>query len=287
MQSMKFVTFRQQNRTSAGLLVDKSVIDLGKEFDIKPRDLKDVLEAGGQEKIKRLDLKKLAHSSKCSVPLGKVKIVAPILRPPKIMCVGLNYRDHAEEQKQPIPESPLLFSKASNVVVGSDDTIRLPAASNQVDYEVELAVVIGKEAFQVKQKDALKYVFGYTIMNDVSARDVQFSDKQWFRAKSFATFAPLGPVVVTPDEIDVNNLDVSLRLNGKVMQKSNTSNLIFNVPYIIEFISACFPLEVGDVISTGTPGGVGVFREPKVFLKSGDMVEAIIGGIGTLRNLVE
>lgn len=286
---MKFLTYRHNGKTAAGALHENTIIDLGHflssylDKQLEFHDLRDLVEKNGTTLIKEFD-KKLLPDKSFRRPLASIS--APILRPPKIICLGLNYRDHAEEQKQPLPELPLLFTKASNVVIGDGEAIRLPKQSQQVDYEVELAVIIGKQAHNVDRKDAMNYVFGYTIMNDVSARDIQFSDKQWFRGKSFATFAPLGPIVVTQDEVDADNLEISLKLNGKMMQKSNTKNLIFKIPFLIEFISSCFPLEAGDVISTGTPGGVGVFQNPKVFLKPGDTIEASIEGIGTLRNSV-
>jgi acylpyruvate hydrolase len=175
----------------------------------------------------------------------------------------------------------------ANAITGPDDAIILPPMSRQVDYEAELGVVIGRRTRQVSVGSALDYVAGYTIINDVSARDLQFSDGQWLRAKSFDTFAPMGPYLVTRDTLrDADGLDIELRLNGKTMQKSNTRNLIFKVPDLISYISNVMTLEVGDVIATGTPGGVGFVRNPQVFLKRGDTVEIDIQGIGQLRNRV-
>ncbi|HTF57127.1 MAG TPA: fumarylacetoacetate hydrolase family protein [Planctomycetota bacterium] len=194
-------------------------------------------------------------------------------------------RDGAEERP---PAAPLLFAKAPNVVIGDGDAIRIPTGlSEKVDYEVELGVVIGRTAFRVKRAEALAHVFGYTVFNDVTARDVQQGDKQWFRGKSFDTFAPMGPVIVSADELKPDRLTLELILNGRQAQKGSTADMIFDVPAIIEYASACFPLEIGDVIATGTPSGVGVFRTPPVFLKKGDEVAARIEGIGTLRNPVE
>jgi len=173
-------------------------------------------------------------------------------------------------------------------VIGDGDSIRIPAAiSTKVDYEVELGVVIGRPAFQVSRADALSFVFGYTVFNDVTARDIQQGDKQWFRGKSFDTFAPMGPLIAGADELKPDRLKIDLTVNGRSMQNGTTADMIFDVASIIEYASACFPLEVGDVIATGTPSGVGVFRNPPVFLKAGDVVEAKIEGIGTLRNPVE
>ena len=220
-------------------------------------------------------------------PLDGARLASPIPRPPKIVCVGLNYLDHATEQNVPLPEHPLLFSKATSSVVGPYDDVVLPAESEQVDYEVELAVVIGKTATAVSEADAYDYVAGYTVANDVSARDIQFRQQQWHQGKSYDTFCPMGPWLVTKDEIpDPNALAVKLTLNGTVLQDSNTDNLIFNVPTLVSRISSAMTLVPGDVISTGTPAGVGVFRDPKILLEAGDYMETWVEGIGTLKNHV-
>jgi len=222
-------------------------------------------------------------------PVAEVRLLAPIPRPGKLLCIGLNYRDHAEEVGMKIPERPILFSKFSSCVVGPGDPVLLPSISTQVDYEAELAVVIGKEAKGVPEEDALDFVAGYTIMNDVSARDLQLrlGGGQWVWGKSADTFAPLGPAIVTRDEVpDPHNLDISLRLNGEVMQHSNTRNLIFNVPQLISFLSQAMTLEPGDVIATGTPPGVGDSRKPPVYLKDGDKIQVEVEGIGILENPV-
>jgi acylpyruvate hydrolase len=225
---------------------------------------------------------------RCAFPERSVIVRAPILRPPKIIAVGLNYVGHAQEQKKEPPKEPMLFCKASNCVIGPEQTIQLPdGLSSQVDPEVELAIVIGREGHQIPREQAVDFIFGYTIINDVSARDLQAADKQWFRAKSLPTFAPMGPVVTTPDELDPSDLREELKVNGEVRQSASTKELIHDVPALIEFISRAFVLEPGDVIATGTPAGVGVFRDPPVFLKSGDLVEATIEGIGVLQNSVQ
>jgi 2-keto-4-pentenoate hydratase/2-oxohepta-3-ene-1,7-dioic acid hydratase in catechol pathway len=214
-----------------------------------------------------------------------VQFHAPILRPQKLIGIGLNYKDHVEEFKKETPKHPLLFGMYSNAIIGPEQPIIIPPLSKQVDYEAELAVVIGRRARHVPVQSAIDFVAGYTIFNDVSARDLQFSDGQWLRAKSFDTFGPLGPYLVTPDTLrDGDGLNLELRLNGKTMQKSNTRNLIFKVPDLISHISQVMTLEVGDVIATGTPSGVGFVRNPPVFLKPGDVVEIEIEGIGLLRN---
>ena len=216
-----------------------------------------------------------------------IKVRAPILHPQKLIGIGLNYRDHAEEQKAALPKEPLLFGMYANAIIGPGDAIVIPEMSQQVDYEAELGVVIGARARHVSPGDALQYVAGYTIIHDVSARDLQYSDKQWLRAKSFDTFAPMGPYLVTRGDLgDGSGLAIRSRLNGQVMQNSNTSNLIFKVPALVSHISRVMTLEVGDVIATGTPGGVGFARKPPVFMKAGDTVEIEIEKIGVLRNPV-
>lgn len=220
-------------------------------------------------------------------PIEDVRTLAPVPSPGKIVCVGLNYHDHAKEQDEPIPDKPLLFGKASTAVTNPDDSIILPEDVDQVDYEVELAVVIGRTTKRVSADEARDYIAGYTVLNDVSARDAQFEDEQFFRGKSYDTFAPIGPVLVSDEEIDPNDLDVTLRVNGDVKQQSTTSEFIFDVETLVEYISHRMTLRPGDVISTGTPGGVGIFRDPPDLLKPGDTVEAEIDSIGTLTNPVE
>lgn len=216
-----------------------------------------------------------------------VRLHAPVTRPAKLIGIGLNYKDHVEELKGQAPKQPLLFAMYANAIIGPEDAIIVPPMSQQIDYEAELGVVIGRRARQVPVESAIDYVAGYTIINDVSARDLQFSDGQWLRAKSFDTFAPMGPYLVTTQALkDGDGLDIELRLNGKTMQKSNTRNLIFKVPELVSYISKVMTLEVGDVIATGTPGGVGFGRNPQVFMKPGDVVEIELEGIGQLRNSV-
>jgi acylpyruvate hydrolase len=221
------------------------------------------------------------------VPLSAVKLNPPVAAPGKILAVGLNYAGHAAEQNAKLPEFPLIFSKCVTALIGPTDEIRLPRISEMIDYEAELAVVIGKQARSVSADNAMEYIAGYTIMNDVTARDIQRRERQWVRAKGLDTFAPCGPWLVTMDEIsDPHALDIELRVNGEVRQRSNTSDLIFKIPQLIEFVSQDLTLKPGDIISTGTPSGVGVFRQPPLFLKAGDEVEISISGIGVLRNSV-
>ncbi|MGH9356125.1 MAG: fumarylacetoacetate hydrolase family protein [Terriglobia bacterium] len=220
-------------------------------------------------------------------PLGSVRLRAPISRPGKITCVGLNYADHAKEQGEELPKSPIFFLKASNTIVGPEDAIRLPPNSVQNDYEAEFAVVIGKGGRRIPEEKAWEHIAGYTVVNDVTARDMQTGDRQWFRGKSCDTFAPTGPWIVTKDEVpDPNNLSISLTLNGATMQDSNTSNLIFKVPFLVSHLSQSLTWEPGDMISTGTPPGVGVSRKPQVFLKAGDTVSVTVERLGTLTNHV-
>lgn len=218
---------------------------------------------------------------------GDVELLAPIPRPGKLICIGLNYRDHAAESNQPIPERPVVFSKFTTAVTGPGQPVVLPTSSQQIDYEAELAVVIGRRAKQVPRESALGYVLGYMNFNDVTARDFQFGDGQWQRGKSCDTFAPMGPYIATKDELnDPHNLPIRLLLNGEVMQNSNTNQLIFGVPELIAFISDTITLEPGDVIATGTPPGVGFARKPPVFLKPGDVMEVAIEGLGVLSNSI-
>jgi 2-keto-4-pentenoate hydratase/2-oxohepta-3-ene-1,7-dioic acid hydratase in catechol pathway len=209
----------------------------------------------------------------------------PVAAPEKIICVGLNYREHVTETHAKVPEVPVLFSKFNTALVGASGPVVLPANSSQVDYEAELAIVIGREARHVPPQEALSYVGGYMVMNDVTARDWQFRARQWLTGKSFDTFAPVGPCLVTPDEIpDPHSLRISLRLNGKTMQDSSTRDLIFGIPALISHVSQIFTLKPGDIISTGTPPGVGYVRQPPVFLRAGDVVEISIEGIGIIRH---
>src|SRR5207253_81821 len=217
--------------------------------------------------------------------VSDVTFRSPVTRPQKLIGIGLNYKDHVEEIKGQMPEQPLLFGMYGSAIIGPEESIVIPPMSKQVDYEAELGVVIGRRAHQISRQAALDHVAGYTIINDVSARDLQFSDGQWLRAKSFDTFAPMGPYLVTRNTLgDADGLGIELRLNGKTMQKSNTRNLIFRVPDLVSYISQIMTLEVGDVIATGTPGGVGFGRSPQIFMKPGDVVEIEIEGIGQLRN---
>jgi len=211
----------------------------------------------------------------------------PPVYPSKIMAIGRNYYDHAAEGGSEAPAAPLLFAKFPNSLSSHKSPIVLPKISQQVDFEAELAVIIGRRASRVSEAEALSYVFGYSLIHDVSARDLQFADGQWVRGKSLDTFAPLGPFITTRDEIaDVQALKIEGILNGEVMQSSNTSKMIFSVAFIVHYLSQAISLEPGDVIATGTPEGVGIFRKPPVLLKPGDVFDVVIENLGTLSNPV-
>jgi 2-keto-4-pentenoate hydratase/2-oxohepta-3-ene-1,7-dioic acid hydratase in catechol pathway len=221
-----------------------------------------------------------------TLPLDRVRLAPPLTRPAKIIGIGLNYRDHAEEQNAPIPDEPRIFTKFATTLIGHNDIISWErSVTDQVDFEAELAVVIGKTIKNCPESEALEAVFGYTCANDVSARDIQLTNAQLVRGKSLDSFCPLGPWIVTADEIpDPGSLKIRCRLNGKIMQDGNTRLLIFSVPNLISFLSRSFTLLPGDIILTGTPKGVGVFRNPPVFMKDGDEVAVEIEGIGSLVN---
>jgi len=266
---MKLVTFRPAaGAAQAGILEGDRVFALG-------ADMLTVIGSGRKS------------LGAASFALGDVKLLAPVPRPPKLICVGLNYRDHAAETKMEIPKVPTIFNKFPNVVIGPGDAIVLPRVSERPDYEVEFAFVIGKAGRYIPASKAMQHVFGYTIVNDVSARDFQMATTQWLMGKTFDTFAPMGPAIVTADEIpDPHALDISLEIGGETLQKSNTRELIFKIPELIEHISMVVTLEVGDVVATGTPAGVGFARKPPRYLKPGDEVIARVSGIGELRNPV-
>jgi 2-keto-4-pentenoate hydratase/2-oxohepta-3-ene-1,7-dioic acid hydratase in catechol pathway len=225
------------------------------------------------------------HSSAERLSLAEVQLLPPVTRPGKILCIGLNYRDHAVESGMAIPGVPTVFLKLSSAVIGPDSDIVLPANSQQPDYEAELAAVIGRGGRNICSEDWEKHVLGYTILNDVSARDIQLATSQWTLGKSFDTFCPIGPAIVTTDELkDPHALDIQLSINGEKLQHSNTRELIFKLPELIAYLSSIVPLEPGDIISTGTPAGVGLGREPKRWLRPGEEVVIQVEGIGELRN---
>jgi 2-keto-4-pentenoate hydratase/2-oxohepta-3-ene-1,7-dioic acid hydratase in catechol pathway len=216
-----------------------------------------------------------------------VRLHAPLANPPRVFAIGLNYRDHAAESKMALPSAPVVFFKMSSAIIGPGDAIVLPNNATEPDYEAELAFVIGKGGYRIRAADWRDHVYGYTIINDVSARDVQRATSQWSLAKSFPTFCPMGPAIVPAGQIaDPHNLDISLSIDGEVLQNSNTRELIFKVPELVEYISSITPMLPGDIVSTGTPAGVGMGRMPQRWLRPGDSVTVTLQGLGSLVNPV-
>lgn len=276
---MRLIRFGPAGQEKPGLWQAGRVVDLRAIFpeipDISERFFKD----GWLQRIQQIE----DPGQEMDVRLG-----CPLCRPSKIICLGLNYLDHKEESGFERPQRPLLFSKTPNALTGPFDPIVLPQSCDQIDWEVELAVVIGRAGKRIAAEDALDYVAGFSVLNDVSGRQAQFSDSQWFRGKSFDTFAPMGPALVTIDEIEnFQNLKLTARVNGEIMQDGNSADMIFDIPAIIAFISQDITLWPGDIISTGTPSGVGIFRDPPVLLKAGDVVECRVENVGMIRNAVE
>ena len=259
---MKLVTYDAGHGARVGIIEDDTIVDAG------------------------IDLFQARRGAR-SVSFDDSLLLPPVPDPKKIVCVGLNYRDHAEESGMPIPENPILFAKFANAIVGHGRPIVVPPISEQVDYEAELGVVIGRRARAVAIEDALEFVLGYTCLNDVSARDLQFADGQWVRGKTLDTFCPIGPWIVTTDEVpDPQALGIRCIVNGEKLQDSTTAQMVFGVAELVSFISQAITLEPGDIIATGTPPGVGFARTPPVWLKPGDTVTVELDGIGALTNPV-
>ena len=290
---MRLVTYAARDGAShLGALRDHGVVDLSaaaRELGLAREifsSMSSWLESGPNRLIDPARLTSTAATS--ALPLSEVRLLPPVPRPGKIVAIGLNYRDHSTESGAAAPpKSPIIFSKFTTSIAGPEDAIVIPLGNPNVDYEAELAVVIGRRGKAIPAAHAFEYVAGYMPLNDVSARMWQFADKQWVRGKSCDTFCPTGPHLTTHDEIpDPHALAIRARVNGVTMQDSHTGKMIFRVPELIEFISASITLEPGDIIATGTPEGVGAFRKPPVFLKSGDVVEVEIEALGVLRNPV-
>ncbi len=219
--------------------------------------------------------------------IGKVRLHAPLANPPRIFAIGLNYRDHAKETNMALPASPVVFFKLQTAIMGPGDAIVLPKNSKEPDYEAEMAFVIGRGGYRIPASAWREHVYGYTIINDVSARDIQRSTSQWTLAKSFPTFCPMGPAIVSADEIgDPHELAISLSIGGEVLQNSNTRELVFRIPDLIEYVSSITPLLPGDVFSTGTPSGVGMGRTPQRWLRAGETATVTVEGLGSLANPV-
>lgn len=275
---MKLASYTFQNARHYGVVSEGRVYRLGSR-------IAEFLELRAAMPALLPDLPNL--SALPSTPLEQIELLPPVPEPEKIICIGLNYRDHAREAGVEIPKYPVFFSKYRNALNGPNAAIVLPRVSQQVDFEAELAVVIGRRGRHIAENEAMDHVAGYMALDDVSARDYQFRGPQWLPGKTFDTFAPCGPFLVTADEIaDPHALGIRLRLNGELMQDSNTRELIFGIPQLIAYISDIVTLAPGDIISTGTPPGVGYARKPPVYLKAGDVVEVEIDQVGSIRNPV-
>ncbi|QDU60728.1 Ureidoglycolate lyase [Planctomycetes bacterium Pan216] len=282
---MRLVTFQTQDNPNSrpGLLRGEEIVDLTLADSSLPGTLRGIL-AQGNDAMRQVE--QCADSDQ-RVALAEATLLAPIPDPQKVICIGLNYRDHAEETGAPIPKEPVVFSKFPTAVTGPGAPIELPQVSDSVDYEAELVIVIGLEGRDISKENAADYVAGYMVGHDVSARDWQTGKdaRQWLLGKSFDSFAPTGPYLATSDEIaDPHALAIEMRLNGTTMQKSTTEQMIFRTDELIAYVSQVFTLVPGDIIFTGTPPGVGMARKPPVFLKPGDQCEVEIEGLGVLSN---
>ena len=284
---MKIVSFGPKGQEKPGVVYGDKVIDLLVANTSVPPTVRKILEVGALPRLEAVLHKADTLPAKCFKPLDKIRLGPPVTDPTKIICIGMNYQDHAEEQDEQVPDWPLTFAKAPSALVGDRDPIPIPQGVTQLDHEVELAVIIGKKAKAVSLDEAPGCVAGYSVFMDISARDVQFREKQFFRAKSFDGFGPVGPALVTADDVtDPHELGISLEVNGQRFQSSNTGLMTFKVFYLVHYLSHSMTLEPGDIIATGTPAGVGVFATPQRFLKRGDTLRATIDRLGTLTNPV-
>jgi len=284
---MKLITYTYAGKTRLGVVRGDQVVDLAAASENKLPD--NMLEFLQQGEAAMDRARELLIQGAATVPLHDVTLLAPVPNPSKVVAIGLNYMDHCRETDTPPPTTPVIFTKFSTAIIGPGATIRWdPALTSQVDYEAELAVVFGKPTRRVSRATALDYVAGYMNANDVSAREIQRGDEQWVRGKSLDTFCPLGPALVTADEVpDPQALEIRSVLNGQVMQASNTAEMIFDVPTLIEFASRAFTFLPGDVLITGTPHGVGIGRNPPVFMADGDTITIEVEGLGSLTNKCE
>ncbi|MBN1807653.1 MAG: fumarylacetoacetate hydrolase family protein [Planctomycetes bacterium] len=279
---MKLVSYGPPGKERAGVVLRDEVVDIGFSNPRIPATWREVFERGMTSEVAAY-----ARRGTYRQHLSEVRLGPPVPNPTKIVCLGLAYASHAGEGKEEPPAEPQLFCKAPSALAGPNDDIVYPKQVRKLDYEVELAVVIGRRARRVAEEEALSLAAGYMVLNDVSARCAQFGDKQWFRGKSFDTFCPTGPYIVTPDEVgNPDGLELKSWVNGEARQDSNTSELLYGVGKIISYVSAQMTLMPGDIIATGTPEGVGVFMDPPGLLEAGDVVEMEIKGIGRLRNRV-
>ena len=292
---MKIARYQYNNYETYGLLVEETVVslpELAKHFDEElPSNVEDFVNEGEPalkvaEGLIRRIRKNLAGVA--FTPLKKVAFLAPITKPPKIICLGVNYCDHARETSAAIPEEPILFMKPRTAIIGPNDKIAKPRFIKQLDYEGELAIVIGKKTKNVPTAEAKNHVFGYTVFNDVSAREIQFGDRQWTRGKSFDTFAPTGPCIVTESQLkNTNDIGIRTWVNGELRQNGTTKNMVFSIEKIVHQLSRVMTLEPCDIIATGTPSGVGMAMNPQKWLKNGDVIRIEIEGIGVLENTVK
>ena len=291
---MKLARYINKNEESYGVLKQETVISLPQLATslqaTLPASIEEFVVSGQITQVTVESLLAIADEElieKLSVPLSHVQLLAPIKSPPKILCLGWNYIDHAAETKTAPPEEPVVFIKPHTAIIGPDEKIVKRSFVRELDYEGELAIVMGKKAKDVPESEALKYVFGYSILNDVSARDFQFKDKQWTRGKGFDTFAPMGPCIVTHDQLpDPSNLQIKTWVNGELRQNGTTHDMLFNIPQIIYHLSRVMTLEPCDIIATGTPSGVGMAMKPQKWLINGDTVRIEIQGIGILENII-
>ena len=285
---MKLVMYGEPYQERPGVIVeDDFILDLELAEREAPHSIEEMLTFDELEQIE--DLLGNVQPEIALIPLSSMRLGPPLAGVGKVIAVGLNYHDHAEEMELPLPDHPLIFAKASSSIAGPYDDLALPPASwsTEIDYEIELGVVISHQCHQVSVEDAPAYIAGYTIVNDITARDIQRAEGQWFRAKSFDGFCPVGPYLVTPDEIDdPQSLALSLRVNDELRQFSNTDRMIFSIAEIISFVSHSMTLQPGDLIATGTPAGIGGSRKPPVYLQPGDVVELEIEQLGSHRYTV-
>lgn len=282
---MQLVTFRSGNGPRAGVLTDDGLLDAWEVLDHPTRST--LRELIGEDRVSEVGERIEAGTTVEPIDPDSVEILAPIPDPDKIICIGLNYRKHAEETGQELPKAPIVFGKYRNALVGNKQTVTLPAASTKVDYEAEVAVVIGRRAKEVPVESALDHVAGYTLLNDLSARDLQGLTSQWMAGKVFDGSAPCGPTLITPDEVGPHDgIGISLILNDEEMQSSTTGDLIFSIPELISQLSHWMTLEPGDIISTGTPSGVGMARQPWLWLEDGDSVTVASPQLGELRTTI-
>lgn len=281
---MKLVSYGPKGREKPGVVVGVEVIDLTAADPTMPATVRGILAADRIGDVARIAGNAGSLPSRSRHPADGVRLGPPVTDPSKIICLGLNYKDHAEEQDRKVPESPLLFGKGPNVLAGDGDPMPYPRQVEQLDYEIELAFVIGTRARHVEREEAMRYVAGYGAFMDITARDFQRRERQWLRAKGVDGSGPFGPYLVTADEIpDPHALNISIDVNGETLQSSNTGQMFFKIDYLVHYISQTMTLEPGDVVATGTPSGVGVFRHPPRFLQPGDQLAGRIDLLGTLR----